>query len=72
MTRDEAISAGKYIKKVLNGRANYLIIGRWEDSGEYWCEAGRITEEAANEKRDQVETSMENHPRAATFEIVAI
>lgn len=72
MTRQEAIEVGKGVAKALNSKVEYLIIGLWSDSGEYWCEAGTRTEEAANEKRAQLETTMENHPRPATFEVVQI
>ena len=72
MTRQEAINTGKAVGRTIARGTRFLVIGRWGDTGEYWCEAGTRTEEAANEKRAQIETTMDNHPRPATFEVVAI
>lgn len=74
MTRQEAINTGKGLARTYlrRGGAAFLVIGRWEDNGEYWCQAGARTEKAANEKRAQIETDMDNHPCSATFEVVAI
>ena len=72
MTRQDAINTGKTVGRAIARKTRFLVIGRWDDTGEYWCEAGTRTEEAANEKRAQIETSMERHPRPATFEVVAI
>lgn len=72
MTRQDAISTGKAVGCAIARGTRFLVIGRWGDTGEYWCEAGTRTEAAANEKRAQVETMMGNHPRPATFEVVAI
>lgn len=74
MTRQEAINTGKRLARTFIRRREgaFLVIGRWEDNGEYWCQAGARTKEQANEKLAQIETDIENHPRSATFEIVAI
>jgi hypothetical protein len=72
MTRQEAINTGKglartYLRK---GGAAFLAIGRWDDNGEYWCQGGAPTKEAARRIADNARR--DPYTPAATFEIVAI
>lgn len=74
-SRAEAIGTGTAAARGLcpGKGTRYLVIGRWNDNGEYWCQGGSRTRKGAETIKARAEHDAANNPFApggAVFEIV--